>query len=195
MPLPPPDQDPVSDLLKKTGPLAEPLIVPYRGVWPQIDSSAFIAPGAVVAGDVVIGPESSIWYGCVVRGDVEKVRIGRRTNIQDGTVIHVSRHEGPTLIGDGVTVGHQALLHACILEDRSFVGMGARVLDYAVVESGAMAAAGALVAPRKRIPAGQVWAGCPATYFRDLTQAEQDFIPQSEDNYVRLSREYMEEPQ
>src|SRR5690606_27614238 len=124
------------------------------------------------AGDVTVGAETGIWFGCVLRGDVDRIRIGARTNIQDGTVVHVSHRDGPTVIGDEVTVGHLALLHACTLEDRSFVGMKACVMDGAVVESGAMVAAGALVTPGKRVPSGQLWAGSPARPMRDLTEAE-----------------------
>src|SRR5579862_8374386 len=130
------------------------MIEPYRNIHPTIAPDAFIAPNAVVVGDVHIGRESSVWFGCAMRGDVHLIRIGDRTNIQDGTVIHVTRVTGPTHIGSGVTVGHCALLHACRLEDYSFVGMRATVMDDAVVESGAWVAAGALVPPRKRIPKG-----------------------------------------
>jgi carbonic anhydrase/acetyltransferase-like protein (isoleucine patch superfamily) len=164
--------------------------ISYRGITPRIASTAFIAPSADVMGNVEIGEDSGIWFHCVVRGDVEKIRIGARTNIQDGTVIHVSRNDGPTHIGNGVTVGHKALLHACTLEDDCFVGMGAIVMDNAVVESGAMVAAGALVPPGKRVLAGQIWAGNPAKYFRDLKPQETAYIPISAQNYVELAHEY-----
>lgn len=167
------------------------LFTAYRGITPTIRSDAFIAPSADIIGDVVIGAESSIWYGVVVRGDVNYIRIGSRTNIQDGTIIHVWRKEGPTIIGDNVTVGHQALLHACIIEDNSFIGMGATVMDKAVVESGGMVAAGALVTPGKVIKNGEIWAGNPAKFFREMTQEEKDFIAISAQNYVELSREYI----
>lgn len=167
-------------------------IAPYKDTHPQIDASVFIAPSADIIGDVHIGSESGIWYGCVVRGDVEKVRIGARTNIQDGTIIHVSRHHGPTIIGDGVTVGHKALLHACTLQDGCFVGMGATVMDYAVVETGAMVGAGALLTPNKVVKSGQLWLGSPARYARDLTDKEKEAIAISEHNYVQLAAEYRE---
>lgn len=160
---------------------------------PTIHESAFIAPNASIAGDVVIGKESSIWFGVQMRGDVHEIRIGERTNIQDGSIIHVTRNVSGTYIGDRVTIGHKALLHACTIEDDAFVGMGAIILDEAVVESGAMVAAGAVVTPRKRVPKGELWAGNPARKMRDLTQADIDFFPVSADNYVRLSREYMQE--
>src|ERR1700742_1863914 len=143
-----------------------PIILPYRGVTPKIDPRAFVAPGAVVIGDVEIGPDSSIWFGCVLRGDVNHIRIGARTNIQDGTVIHTASglqparmgagskipEKGyPTLIGDDVTVGHMALLHACTLADKSFVGMRSAVMDGCTIEGEAMLAAGGLLTPGKTI--------------------------------------------
>jgi len=177
-----------------------PHIASYRGeyapegVFPRISKHAFIAPGAVVVGDVEIGDESGVWFGCIIRGDVNMVRIGARTNIQDGTIIHVTRKTGPTHIGSNVTIGHCVLLHACTLEDNSFVGMRATVMDGAVVESGAWVAAGALVTPGKRIPAGQIWAGNPARFLRDQTPQEKAFIAESAQNYVDLAMEYMEFP-
>lgn len=168
----------------------QPIILPYKGVMPTIHPTAFIAPGAVVIGDVVVGAYSNIWFCCVVRGDVNSIRIGERTNIQDGSVVHVTRKTGPTHIGSGVTIGHSALLHACLLQDGCFIGMHATLMDDALVESGAMVAAGALVTPGKKILAGQVWAGNPARYFRDLRDEERAFIPVSAQNYVELGQEY-----
>ncbi len=167
-----------------------PIILPYHGIMPSIHESAWIAPGAVVIGDVVIGAHTNVWFGCVIRGDVNSIRIGARTNIQDGTVIHVTRKTGPTVIGSNITIGHRALMHACTVEDDSFIGMGATLLDGSVVESGAYLAAGALLTPNKRVPAGQMWAGNPAKYFRDVNADEQAFIGISAENYVQLSKEY-----
>lgn len=166
------------------------MIRAYRNTLPKIASSAFVAEGVPVIGDVEIGEEANIWYGCVVRGDVNYVRIGARTNIQDGTVVHVTRVTAPTIIGSGVTIGHSALLHGCILEDDCFIGMRATIMDGAVVEKGAWVAAGALVTPGKRVLSGQVWAGSPAKYFRDMTEEEKAFIAISAQNYVELAREY-----
>ncbi len=166
------------------------LILPYKGIVPTIHDSAFVAPNACIAGDVVIGAESSIWFGVQMRGDVHEIRIGKRTNIQDGSVIHVTRGVSGTYIGDEVTVGHMALLHACTIESGAFIGMGAIVLDEAVVESGAMVAAGAMVTPGKRVPKGQLWAGRPAKFMRELTKEDLDFFPVSADNYARLARDY-----
>ena len=168
-----------------------PIILPYRGIMPQIDTTAFIAPGAVVIGDVVIGPESSIWFGCVVRGDVNIIRIGARTNIQDGTIIHVSSSGKGTQIGDAVTVGHCALLHDCQLDDHAFVGMKATVMDGARIESYAMIAAGALLSPRKTISSGQLWAGIPAKFLREVTSEDRVEFELRARQYAVLGQEYL----
>lgn len=168
------------------------LILKYKNITPFVAEDVFIAPGSAVIGDVHIGSQSNVWFGCVIRGDVNYIRIGERTNIQDGTVIHVTRKTGPTIIGNGVTVGHSVLLHACTLEDNCFIGMHSTIMDKAVVESGAWVAAGALVTPGKRVLKGQIWAGNPARFLRDMTREEIDFIPVSSDNYTRLAREYMD---
>lgn len=166
------------------------LILPYRGILPTIAPTAFIAQTATVIGDVHIGPDTGIWYGCVVRGDVNEIRIGARTNIQDGTIIHVAAKGQGTYIGDGITVGHMALLHACTLEDNCFIGMKACVMDGAYVESGAMVAAGALVTPGKRVKSGQLWAGSPARPIRELTEQDLAYFPVSADQYADLAAEY-----
>lgn len=174
-----------------------PYILPYRGeyhpegVSPRISPQAFIAPGAAVVGDVEIGPDAGVWFGCVIRADVHRIRIGARTNIQDGSVLHVTRETHPTLIGEGVTIGHCVLIHGATLQDNCFIGMRATLMDGVVVESGAMVAAGALVTPGRRIPAGQLWAGSPAKYFRDLTPEDAAFFPVSAENYVKHAREYL----
>lgn len=173
-----------------------PVTLPYRRMLPVIDNTAFVAQGAVVIGDVQIGAESNIWFGCVIRGDVNHIRIGERTNVQDGTIIHVTRMgngpaEGyPTIIGSDITVGHQAVLHGCTLMDKSFVGMGAMVMDGAVVETHGMLAAGAVLTPGKRVPAGELWAGSPAKFFRALKPQEIAFISESATHYVKLAQEY-----
>lgn len=168
-----------------------PVIMPYKGKYPKIAEDAFIAANAVIIGDVEIGSKASIWYGCVVRGDVHHIRIGDGTNIQDGTIIHVNRNDGPTIIGKGVTVGHMALLHACILEDHCFVGMGSKVIDNAVVKTHGMVAAGALISPNKIVESKQLWAGVPGKFFRELSQDEIDYIKISEDNYIKLAAEHL----
>lgn len=154
-----------------------PTIIPFEGNSPRIHDSAFVAPGVVLIGDVDIGPEASIWYNCVIRGDVNRIRIGARTNIQDGTVVHCDsakdgRPDGyPTIIGDDVLIGHLAMVHGCTLADRAFVGLGAIVMDGCTVESDAMLAAGAMLTPGKTIPARQLWAGRPAKFLRELDDA------------------------
>lgn len=167
-----------------------PLILPYRGVFPKISADAFVAENAVIIGDVEIGPGSNIWFGCTLRGDVNIIRIGTNTNIQDGTVVHVSTGGQGTHIGDGVTVGHMALLHDCTIESNAFVGMKACVLDKACVESGAMLAAGALLTSGKRVPSGELWAGNPAKLLRALTEKDQAMIKKSAERYCELAMEY-----
>lgn len=164
----------------------------YLNTRPKISKKSFIAPSADIIGDVEIGSETGIWFNTVLRGDVAYVKVGNRTNIQDGTVIHVTRNGHPTTIGNGVTVGHKAMLHACTLQDSCFVGMGAIIMDNVVVESGAMVAAGALVTPNKIVKSGQIWTGNPAKYFRDLTEDEAKFIKKSEENYVKHVYEYLD---
>ena len=167
------------------------LILPFRGVLPEIDDSAFVAQTASVIGDVVIGAESSIWYGVTIRGDVNEVRIGQRSSVQDGTVIHEATNTFGTYIGNDVTVAHMVLLHACSLEDNCFIGMSATVMDGAVVEKGAMVAAGALITPGKRVESGQLWAGTPAKYIRDVSAAEIEMMTVIPPRYVALGQEYL----
>jgi carbonic anhydrase/acetyltransferase-like protein (isoleucine patch superfamily) len=166
------------------------LILPYKGLRPTLAADAFIAPNAVITGNVVIGSESSVWFGCVLRGDVHEIRVGARTNIQDGTIIHCTRDRFGCYIGSDITIGHAAILHACTLEDGCFVGMGATVMDGARVESGAMVAAGALVTPGKLVKKGELWAGSPAKFLRPLTAEDLAFFPKSVAHYVELGRDY-----
>ncbi len=149
-------------------------IAAINGKTPQIHSSAFIAPGCRIIGNVEIGPDVSIWYNCVIRADVNRIVIGARTNIQDGTVVHCDspkpkRPEGfPTLIGEDVLIGHMAMVHGCTLQDRAFVGLGAIIMDGCAIESDGMLAAGAMLTPGKTIGARQLWVGRPAKHLRDL---------------------------
>lgn len=170
-----------------------PTILPYRGITPKIDPDAFIAPGARIIGDVEIGAGSSIWYNVVVRGDVNHVRIGARTNVQDGSVIHVSSGGFSTEIGEDVLIGHLALVHACTLHDRAFVGFGAVVMDGCVIESDAMLAAGAMLTPGKRIPSGQLWSGRPARFMRDLSPEDMAGNQKGVAAYVEIGREHKAE--
>ncbi|XP_019154728.1 PREDICTED: gamma carbonic anhydrase 1, mitochondrial-like [Ipomoea nil] len=160
---------------------------------PSVHREAFVAPSASIIGDVQVGRHSSIWYGCVLRGDVNSVSIGTGTNIQDNSLVHVAKSNLtgkvlPTIIGNNVTVGHSAVLHGCTVEDEAFVGMGATLLDGVVVEKNAMIAAGALVRQNTRIPCGEVWGGNPAKFLRKLTEEEIAFISQSALNYSNLKQ-------
>lgn len=166
------------------------LILPFKGTSPTIADDCFIAPNATIIGDVVIGAGTSVWFGCVIRGDVHEIRIGERTNIQDGTIVHVTGGKLGTYIGSDITIGHGAVLHACTLEDGCFIGMGAVVLDGAVIETGAMVAAGAVVTPGKRVTAGELWSGNPAKLMRPLKEAEIAFFPKSAANYRTLGDTY-----
>ena len=171
--------------------MQSPIILPWKGVRPTIAADTFIAPNATVIGDVHIGARSSLWFNVVVRGDVNHIRIGARTNIQDGTIVHTSSlPQHPTLIGDDVLVGHAAVIHACVLESGCFIGMSATVMDGAVVESGAMVAAGALVGPGKRVPKGQLWAGMPARFMRAMTPDEIASLPKQIAHYAALADSY-----
>lgn len=166
-------------------------ILAYKGIFPKIDSKAFIAPNCSIIGDVKIGKGSGVWFNCVLRGDVEPITVGENTNIQDGTVIHCTRNGGKTLIGSNVTIGHQSLIHAATLEDACFIGMGALIMDNVIVKTGAMVAAGSVVTPNKIIPRGEIWAGNPAKFFRKLTIEEEKFIMISAENYLIHAEEYL----
>lgn len=160
------------------------LVAPLDGIAPRIDTSAFVAPGAVVIGLVSIGAASSIWYGAVLRGDEEAIVIGDRTNIQDGVVVHTTTGQGAVHIGSDVTVGHRAVLHGCRVGDGAMIGIGAIVLDGAVVEPGALVAAGALVPPGKTVTGGMLWAGCPARPMRPLKPEERIFVHSNPAHYA-----------
>lgn len=159
-------------------------LLPFGGHVPDVTAAALIAPGSRLIGDVVIGAESSIWYNCVLRGDVNPIRVGARTNIQDGTVVHVTSKLHATHIGDDCLIGHLAMVHGCRLHDRAFVGLGAIVMDGCEIESDGMLAAGAMLTPGKRIGAGQMWTGRPARHARDLTPEEMAAHRQGVANYV-----------
>lgn len=157
---------------------------------PRIHPTAFIAPTAAVIGDVEIGAESGIWFSCVVRGDTNFIRIGARTNIQDGTIIHVDAVTYPTIIGDDVTVGHAAIIHACTLHNRAFVGMGSTVLDGAVIEEGGMLGAGGLLTPGKVIGRYELWTGAPAKLKRVMDEDERRKFDRNAEEYRKLAARY-----
>ncbi|HLJ62666.1 MAG TPA: gamma carbonic anhydrase family protein [Stellaceae bacterium] len=171
--------------------MSHPLLLPFRDKRPRIALEAWVAANAVLVGDVDLAAGANIWFGCVLRADIAPITVGTDTNIQDGTVVHVSGQlAAGTRIGAGVTIGHMALIHACTLEDRCFIGMKACVMDGAVVETGAWVAAGAVVTPGKRVLAGQLWAGTPARYLRDLKPDEKSYIETLAPHYVKLARAY-----
>lgn len=168
-------------------------IVPFAGKVPRIHESAFVAPGARIIGDVEIGPQASVWYNCVLRGDINRIVIGARSNVQDGTVIHVEGGapggpDWPTIVGDDALIGHLAILHGCVVEDRAFVGMGGVVMDGCRV--GGMLAAGALLAPGKALPAGELWAGRPARPMRSLAAGEVEAMQRQAAHYVDNARRH-----
>ena len=157
---------------------------------PQIAPDVFIAPGAHVIGDVVIGVGSSIWFNTVVRGDVHPIRIGAGSNVQDNSVVHVTGGRFGTVIGDRVLIGHLCIVHGCELQDDSFVGMGATVMDGCVVEQGGMVAAGALLTPGKAVKRFELWAGRPAKFVRILEEAERAQFQGGTATYGRLAQDY-----
>src|SRR5512134_3805084 len=167
-----------------------PVILPYDGKAPRVAASAFLAEGSVVVGDVAIGEESSVWFQTVVRGDVNHIRIGARTNVQDHSVVHVTGGTHPTVIGDDVTVGHRVVLHGCTVKDRCLVGIGAIVLDGAVLEAESMVGAGALVPPGMVVPSGKLVLGSPARVKRDLTAEEIAFFRNSAARYAGYAARY-----
>lgn len=166
------------------------LVLPFGDRHPVIAPDVFVAPNAAVIGDTEIGARSSIWFGVTLRGDVNSIRIGSDTNIQDGSVVHVTRARFSTVIGSGVTIGHLALVHGCTLEDNCFVGMQSTVMDGCVIESEGMLAAGALLTPGKRIGAGELWAGRPAKLMRRLNADELRNISETAAHYARLGGAY-----
>jgi carbonic anhydrase/acetyltransferase-like protein (isoleucine patch superfamily) len=161
------------------------------GVAPQLAEDAWVAPTAVVVGDVVLGARVGIWWHCVLRGDTNRITVGDGSNIQDGTVVHVNAGpEWACRIGRDVTVGHACIVHACTLEDRAFVGMGATVLDGAVIEEGGMLAAGGLLTPGKRIGRNELWAGSPAKLMRVMSAEERHRWDQTALQYVANARRF-----
>ncbi len=166
------------------------MIRAYRGKAPAIDATVYIAAGAQVIGDVVIGPESSLWFNVVVRGDVNTIRIGARTNVQDLSMLHVTRRTAPLRVGDEVTVGHAAILHGCTVENRCLIGMGAVVMDGAVVGEESIVGAGALVPERMIIPPRSLVVGVPAVVRRSLRPEEIAFLARSAEHYVQDAANY-----
>jgi gamma-carbonic anhydrase len=165
----------------------------YRGIAPTIAPSAFVEDTAVVIGDVIIGPESSVWFHAVIRGDVNHIRIGHRTNIQDLCLLHVAHNTHPLILGDNITVGHRAVLHGCTLQDRVLIGMGAIIMDGVVIEEDCIIGAGALITERIHIPPKSLVIGFPAKVKRMLTDVEVQWIKESAANYIRYAEQYVAE--
>lgn len=169
----------------------------FRGQTPQLGERVFVDPDSVVLGDVMLGDDCSVWPMTVIRGDMHRIRIGARTSVQDGSVLHITHASDfnpdghPLTIGDDVTIGHKALLHGCSVGSRVLVGMGAIVMDGAVVEDEVIIAAGAVVPPGKRLESGHVYAGSPAKPLRALKDSERAFFRYTAANYVQLKDEYL----
>lgn len=175
------------------------MIRPFNSIHPSIDKDAFISETSVIIGDVHIGSHSSIWYNVVIRGDVNSIRVGSRTNIQDLSTLHVTgrkdedRPGSSLVIGDNVTVGHNVTLHGCTIENGAFIGMNSMVMDRVVVGEGAMVAAGSLVTEGTVIPPETLWMGSPARYKRSLSEDEKKISIELADSYVFLSKQYINE--
>lgn len=167
------------------------MLYEFLGSQPKVSQSNFIAPSADLIGDVVLGEETSVWFNCTIRGDVNYIRIGSRSNVQDNTCIHVTNQTHPTVIGDKVTIGHSAMIHGCTIKDRVLIGIKSVILDGAVIEEDCIIAAGSLVPPGKTMPSGWLCMGSPAKPVRKLSEEEIASIIQYSDNYVKYSRAYM----
>ena len=169
-------------------------ILPWEGTWPTIADDAFIAPGAVVIGNVAVGSQSSIWFNTVVRGDIAPITIGERSSVQDCTVVHVNM-DAPTIIGDDVTIGHSALVHGTKVHDGVLVGMGAILMSYSEIGAGAVIAAGALIPERTIVPKNAVMVGTPAKQRNELDEQQASHLAGIPGRYVRVSRQYIAEIQ
>ena len=166
------------------------MILDYLGTVPSCDERAWIAPDATVVGDVSIAAQASIWFQSVVRGDVAPIRIGERTNVQDHCTIHVTRDAHPTIVGADVTIGHRVVLHGCRVHDRALIGIGAIVLDDAVIEEGALVGAMSLVTPGTVVPAGKLVMGQPARVIRDVSEEERAWMAETAANYAGYAQDY-----
>jgi carbonic anhydrase/acetyltransferase-like protein (isoleucine patch superfamily) len=162
---------------------------------PQFDETVFIAPSADIIGDVTLGDESSVWFNVTIRGDVNFIQIGDRSNVQDNVCIHVMNQTGPTIIGNEVTIGHGAVVHGCTIKDRVLIGINATILDEVVIEPDVIVAAGTLVPPGKTLESGYMYMGSPAKKARKLTDEEVASIPKYASNYVKYSRAYQQKDQ
>ena len=174
-------------------------ILKYKNSFPKIDKTVFVAVGVVSVGDVIIEEKSSIWFNSVVRADVNYIKIGKKCNIQDGTVVHVSSYGfsakgekgSPTIISDNVTIGHNATIHACEIGVNSLIGMGAVILDQAKIEEFCLIAAGALITPGTLVKSRELWAGSPAKFVRKISQKEEKLLINTPNVYFNLSKEFL----
>lgn len=167
------------------------MIIPFKGIIPKVPASVFVAPGAMIIGDVEIGEKSSVWFNTVIRGDVHFIRIGSGTNIQDLSMLHVTRRDHPLRVGDHVTVGHRVVLHGCTIGNLCLIGMGSVIMDGAVVEDGSFIGAGSLVSEGTVIPSGMLAFGHPAKPRRPLNDAEKEFLRRSADGYIDDAGNYL----
>lgn len=165
------------------------IILPWNDTWPDIHDSAFVAPGAVLVGNVMVGADSSIWFNTVIRGDIAPITVGDRTSVQDNTVVHVNM-DAPTMIGNDVTIGHSALVHGTTIDDGAMIGMGSLVLSYSVIGRNAVVAAGALIPERFKVPDGAVMVGVPARRREELSEEQKERLASIPGRYVRVSRQY-----
>jgi carbonic anhydrase/acetyltransferase-like protein (isoleucine patch superfamily) len=169
------------------------LILPVHGITPQIGSDCFIADNATIVGDVVLGPDCTVWFNAVIRGDVNSIRIGERTNIQDGAVLHCTYQRAATTLGSRVSVGHRAIVHGCTVEDDVLIGMGAIVMDHVAIGKGCIIAAGAVVLENTQCEPGYLYAGVPARKIKPVTEEQRNNLLRTADNYVLYASWFKEE--
>jgi carbonic anhydrase/acetyltransferase-like protein (isoleucine patch superfamily) len=165
-------------------------IIPWQGHNPVMKEGVFVASGAAIIGQVELGVDVNIWFNTVLRGDVNNIKVGARTNIQDNSTVHVTTKSGPTVIGSDVTIGHNVVVHACTIEDYCLIGMGSTILDGAIIRSNCFVAAGSVVTPGKEMPSGMMIMGSPAKAVRPLTEAELQFLKRSALDYVATAKTY-----
>ncbi len=167
------------------------IILEYKGKKPKIGKNVFLAENTVIIGDVEIGDNANIWYGSVIRGDVNYIKIGKNTNIQDGTVIHVGSDDGPTIIGNNVTIGHMCLIHACIISNNAFIGMHSTILDYAKIGEYSLIGAKSLITMNKNIPDYEMWYGNPIKKQKDIDNEMKQMLDKRCASYVELASHYL----
>lgn len=166
-------------------------IITYQNIFPEIAKSAYVAPNCTIIGDVKVGDYSSVWFNVTIRGDVNPIRIGNNTNVQDGSVIHTSRFNGPVMIGDNVTIGHLSLIHACTIGNNAFIGMNSTIMDYSIIEEHAFIAAGSLIPPNKIVKSYELWMGSPAKFIRHLTDKDLEYMKDNIKSYTNLAATYI----